>query len=61
MKAVFKNISERKGFVGKPRRRWLDNVANDLNKMGVRGWRNIARDRDAWKLILKGARILLRP
>jgi hypothetical protein len=34
---VFKNISERKESVRNPRRRWLDNVANDLNKMGVIG------------------------
>jgi hypothetical protein len=39
----------------------LDNVANDLNKMGVRGWRNIARHRDATKIILKKARVLLGP
>jgi hypothetical protein len=27
-------------------------------KMGVRAWRKIAEDRDAWKLILKEARVL---
>ena len=27
-------------------------------KMGVRGWRKIADDRDVWKLILKEARVL---
>ena len=43
----FKNIPEGKRFVGKPRKRWLDDVENDLNKMGVRGWRKIARDRSA--------------
>jgi hypothetical protein len=26
--------------------------------MCVRGWRKIARDRDAWKLILKEAKVL---
>jgi hypothetical protein len=26
--------------------------------MSVRGWRKIAKDRDAWKLILKEARVL---
>jgi hypothetical protein len=57
----YKNISEGKGFFGKPRRRWLDYVANDLNKMAVRGWRKIARDKDDWKLIRNEARVLLRP
>jgi hypothetical protein len=36
-----------------PRKRWLDDIENGLKKMGVRGWRNIAKDRDAWKLTLK--------
>jgi hypothetical protein len=30
-------------------------------KMGVRGWRKIARDSDAWKLSLKEARVLHGP
>jgi hypothetical protein len=46
-------------------RKWvleaLGDVENDLNKMGVRGWRKIARDRDAWKLILKEAKVLHGP
>jgi len=33
----------------------LGDVENDLKKMGVRGCRKIAKDRDAWKLILKEA------
>jgi hypothetical protein len=32
----------------------LDDAENDLKKMGVRGWRKIARDREAWRLILHG-------
>jgi hypothetical protein len=35
---------------------WSDNFENDLNTEGVRGCRKIARDRDAWKLILKKGR-----
>jgi hypothetical protein len=32
-----------------------------MMKMGVRGWRKISRARDAWKLILKDAKVLHGP
>jgi hypothetical protein len=35
VKKVFKNIPEGKGSIGKQRKRWLDNVENDLKKMSV--------------------------
>jgi hypothetical protein len=35
----------------------LDDVENDLKSVGVRDWRKVARDRDAWKLILKEAMV----
>jgi hypothetical protein len=44
-----------KSSIVRPRRRWLDDVENDLKKTGVRSWRKIAKDRDVWKLILKEA------
>jgi hypothetical protein len=54
VKKAIKNVPEGKRSVGKPRKRRMVDVENDLKKMGIRGWRKIARgDRDAWKLILK--------
>jgi hypothetical protein len=50
-----------KRSIEKARKRWLDDVENDSKKMGVRGWRKRARDRDAWKLILKEVRVLHGP
>ena len=47
-----------KRSIGRPRRRWLDDVKNDLKKIGVGSWRKMAKDRDVWKLILKEARFL---
>ena len=35
VKKVFKNSPEGKRSVGKPRKRWLEDVENDLKKMGV--------------------------
>jgi hypothetical protein len=42
---MFNDIAERKRSVGKPRKRWFDDIENDLKEMGVRGWRKIPRDR----------------
>jgi hypothetical protein len=55
-----KKIPEGKRSIGKPRKRSLDDVENYLKKMGVRGYRNIAMYRDAWKLIPKEATVLHR-
>jgi hypothetical protein len=61
VKKIFKNIPEGKSSFGKPRKRWLDDAENDLKQTGVRSWRNIARDIDAWKMILEEAKVLHGP
>jgi GTP1/Obg family GTP-binding protein len=37
---------------GRPRMRWLDNVASDLKKMEVKGWKEKMSDREQWRLVL---------
>jgi len=44
---VSKNIPDRRRSAGKPRKRCLDNAQNDLKKMGIRGRRKTARDKEA--------------
>jgi len=43
---VSNNIPDKR-CVRKPRKRCLDNAQNDLKKMGVRGRRKTARDKEA--------------
>ena len=37
--------------LGRPRRRWEDNIKMDLQKVGCGGmdWINLAQDRDRWR------------
>jgi hypothetical protein len=42
---------ERKRPLGRPRRRWEDNIRKDLREAGLTGvnWVNLDQDRDQWR------------
>ncbi|KAJ4436798.1 hypothetical protein ANN_16930 [Periplaneta americana] len=55
---------EGKRPLGRPRRRWEDNIKMDLRKVGYddRDWLNLAQDRDRWRAYgLSGGEIIIYP
>ena len=46
-----------KKFLGKPRRRWEDNIRMDLKQMGIstRNWVDLAQYRDYWRALVNSA------
>jgi len=46
--------TEGKGPLGRPRRRWEDDIKTDLQEMGCGGmeWIELAQDRDRWRALV---------
>ena len=46
--------SEEKRPLGRPRRRWVDNIRMDLQevKCGYVNWIGLAQDRDSWRKLV---------
>ena len=40
--------------MGRPRRRWEDNIRTDLNEIGINTtkWVDLAQDRDYWRALV---------
>jgi hypothetical protein len=56
-KGVYKVLigkPERKRPLGRPRRRWEDNIKTDLQEFGFGGmdWIELALDRDRWRVLV---------
>jgi hypothetical protein len=51
---IFVGKSERP--LGRPRRRWEDNIKMDLQEVGCGGgdWIELAQDRDRWRALVNG-------
>ena len=60
VKRLYRNTAEGSGSVGRPRLRWMDDVREDLGRMGVTNWRTRAHSRDDWKMVVEEAKVLQR-
>jgi hypothetical protein len=51
---IFVGKTEGKTLVGRPRRRWVDNIQMDLREMGWggMGWIDLAQDMDQWRAVV---------
>jgi hypothetical protein len=41
---------------GRPRKRWLEDAEEDIQRMGIRGWRKLCKERTEWKRITEKAK-----
>ena len=41
---------------GRPRKRWTEDVEEDIQTMGIRGWRRLSKERTEWKKITEKAK-----
>jgi hypothetical protein len=42
---------------GRPRKWWVEDVEEDLRKMGIRGWRRKAKEKKEWADVIKEAKV----
>ena len=54
MYSVLVGKSEGRRSLGRPRRRWEDNIKKDLQEVGceVMNWIELAQDRDCWRALV---------
>ena len=41
---------------GRPGKRWIEDVEEDIQTMGIRGWRKLSKERTEWKKITEKAK-----
>ena len=60
VKKIFEGKIEGRRGRGQPRLRWIDDVEDDLRKLGVKRWRMKALDREEWASIIREAKAKLK-
>ena len=56
VKMIFTQEMEGTRRMGRPRKRWIEEVERDLQVLGVRRWRELVADRKKWKDIVRQAK-----
>ena len=41
---------------GRPRKRWIEDIEEDIQTLGIRGWRKLCKERVEWKRITEKAK-----
>ena len=60
VKKIFEGKLEGRRGRGRPKRRWINDVEDDLRKLGVKRWRTKALEREEWASIIKEAKAKLK-
>ena len=60
VKKIFEVKLEGRRGRGRPRLRWIDDVEDDLRKLGVKRWRAKALDREEWASVIREAKAKLK-
>jgi hypothetical protein len=43
-------------ITGRPRKRWIEDIEDDIQIMGIRGWRKLCKESAEWKRITEKAK-----
>jgi hypothetical protein len=41
---------------GRPRKRWIEDIEEDIQVMGIRRWRKLSKERTEWRKITEKAK-----